>query len=360
MHGQKEQIGAAEQVDRRAVGQVARHVDGNRRAGGDGAVGLGRDAGEHHFRRLRQRRIAAHRLLEPFEEEDVGAREDVNREIASAEQTASPADLAQPKALVRVEVSGVHDAELAVGSLRLWAVEVGLVEAVRDRDHEAGAKLRELPLDPLGCFMRVHDDGVRSPEQFPHPSEIDAPMELRGVQPHLVERPGVLKVGDPRFTERRRDTRHRCSRFVRDDRAIDEIAVPAGRQRGGQNAFLPPAQVGGREHEAPLEGSPQPGADRRLWARYAMYLCPRGDVGIEGVVGRRPAIGRAARSGHHDRLVAELRHVADEFRVALDSPAADRRKMVGNDENPGHQRRSGGVSKGEAAVNRTSVSSAQC
>ncbi len=75
--------------------------------------------------------------------------------------------------------------------------EVLGVEAVRDRDARArassgNARTRRARL------LRVHDDGGRRREHVPHPPQVAPPVEPARIDLHLVERPGIAEVGDPR------------------------------------------------------------------------------------------------------------------------------------------------------------------
>ncbi len=238
---------------------------------------------------------------------------------------------------LRVEVAGVHDPEGVVLSLRHRPGEVARVEAVRDGDDGRG-HLGELP-DEARSLLRVHDDRGRRGEELPHAAELAAAVEPARVHLHLVERPRIAEVGDPRNAEPRGDAGGDEARLERRHRRVHQIGgFPLN---SGLGALFPPAEEVVLAAQPAVHAAPdRPGRFRRV------ALDPTDD-GVRGHLGRkrgirgRPAARLHPRPGHDDRFVAVLWQVAHELYGALNPGAADRREVVGEEENPFHSEGSG-------------------
>ena len=89
----------------------------------------------------------------------------------------------------------------------------------------------------------------------------------RRVQPHLVEGPRVLEVGDPRDPELARERDRGLGGLVRDERGEDRVAVASGLAADGDRPVEPPPQqrVGPLEQAADQAGGA--GGGRGLGAR---------------------------------------------------------------------------------------------
>ena len=68
----------------------------------------------------------------------------------------SPSCAVLPMAQLRVQVARVHDAECPVGTGRR-SPRTGLVEAIRDRDHDLVGQLGKLGAQPPRSLRRAHD-----------------------------------------------------------------------------------------------------------------------------------------------------------------------------------------------------------
>ena len=125
---------------------------------------------------------------------------DVNATDVAADEAPEQRPVPHLTAQLRVQIAGMHDSEAVVVSLRPRALEVERVEAVRDRVDRRVSKLGKRLADTRCGFWRVHDDRARRRERRAHSRELAAPVQGARVDHHLVERPRIEQVGDPRLS----------------------------------------------------------------------------------------------------------------------------------------------------------------
>src|ERR1700674_2868900 len=96
-----------------------------------------------------------------------------------------------------MQVTAMDDPEPVVISSNDWLLEAGCSETVGDRDDDLPAELWEMAEQAVCRPWRVHDDGLGGGGQPPHLSHVTPPVEAARIEPHLVQRPRVLKIRDP-------------------------------------------------------------------------------------------------------------------------------------------------------------------
>ena len=86
----------------------------------------------------------------------------------------------------------MHDPEDPSVAIGLGPVKVARVVAVRDRDHDPLCEFGKRLLNAFGGFRCVHHHGVRCQEVSAHLPEVEGSVQPGWIEPHLVERPGIL------------------------------------------------------------------------------------------------------------------------------------------------------------------------
>ena len=153
-----------------------------------------------HLDRSDEGRVALLEHGERSEQIDVRPRQEVDRRIRHpSEQATNPPCPSMPQTLLRVHRARVDDPEDAVWRRLSRRLEIRRVEAHRDAV-DAFPELRKGGPDASRRLGRVHDDRRRAPQDSPHPSAVGEALKGRRIDPHLVERPRVVKVRDPRRT----------------------------------------------------------------------------------------------------------------------------------------------------------------
>jgi hypothetical protein len=266
----------------------------------------------------------------------VRTREHVHaRDGEPAEQAPERPGLAKPERGIGVERPAVDDPEGATVPRGRRRSEVARVEAVRDRDDAAVAKLGEgapEALDRLGC---VHHDRGGGLQDGAHAPTIGEAVEGRRVEPHLVQRPRVLELRDPRNAERPGDLGDPERRLVGPEFAQDDRDVPAPVAADADDRVDPPADERPPTSENPVRPLLQR-AENRLWARNPDDL-DSGDLGEHrGILGSPPVL-LGARSREDERANAALGQVPRQLDGALNSCASDGREVVRDEKGLQHE-----------------------
>ena len=268
-------------------------------------LGRGR-ADEMYLDLIPQARVALEDALDRLQQVDVGSREEVDlRHGHAAEPPTISAGSQLPEPDVRMQIAGVDDAEDALLARCGSSGEIVGIKSVRDRDHDPAAELRERVQHAGHSLGRVHDDGCRLPQRRPHTAAVGDPVCRRRIAPHLVERPRVLEVGDPRNAETVCEAVDRRSCVVGDELADDDVYSSGRIELEARDGVHPPA--GERVVAAQRSIHGRSPARRRAGDGPSRpdhgYI---GNLAEHRRVDRRPPFCGVAGTGEHERLDAEL------------------------------------------------------
>ena len=223
------------------------------------------------------------------------------------------------------------------GAGRRRAGEVVPVEPDRDAGDRPIGQVGQRATDGGGGLRRRGHDRRGAGQRPAHRAQVEGALDRRRVQAHLVERPRVLEVGDPRHAELGGEPRAGQRRLVRSAGREHDVRPGSHTPPERHGLLDPPAHPAVRARAQEREPRRHAGRPRRLGARDAVDLGVGGHAGEQLGILRIPAPAPHPGPRHEHRMPAAIRQVAHRSRGAMDARPAQGREAAREQQHTGHR-----------------------